>query len=316
MSSAAIIGDTREELAEINDVNSVKQRYAINLRGSVHDRAIAIRDVVLLGDDLAARNQQITLIDDLAAFYAESETRLNAMLADTSISTSEEIAIDARIDDIQAKTNPLVDEIITLVERENWDAAHTLLMNEAAPLFTDWLGVINEFIGLQDARSKAGGAAVSETIDGYTKLTVIILLGSLAVIAVAGFTVTRSITTPLDALRRGVGAMIHGEAKLKPELLQRKDEIGRFAAAVVELQTHVQSTAQAHTNAFLAEAEARDGAAHDARNAIDMMSAALSKMPGLRRRGQVMPAVVLRWLPQKCATLRKEHPKPHVTSKR
>ena len=37
-----------KKMTTINDVNSVKQRYAINFRGSVHDRAIAIRDVVLL----------------------------------------------------------------------------------------------------------------------------------------------------------------------------------------------------------------------------------------------------------------------------
>jgi len=34
-----------KSLAEVTDINSVKQRYAINFRGSVHDRAIAIRDV-------------------------------------------------------------------------------------------------------------------------------------------------------------------------------------------------------------------------------------------------------------------------------
>ena len=34
-------------LSVITDVNSVKQQYAINYRGSVHDRAIAIRDVVI-----------------------------------------------------------------------------------------------------------------------------------------------------------------------------------------------------------------------------------------------------------------------------
>ena len=37
-------------LRTINDVNSVRQRYAINFRGSVHDRAIALRDVTLLTD--------------------------------------------------------------------------------------------------------------------------------------------------------------------------------------------------------------------------------------------------------------------------
>ena len=36
-----------DHLTTINDLNAVKQRYAINFRGSVHDRAIALRDVVL-----------------------------------------------------------------------------------------------------------------------------------------------------------------------------------------------------------------------------------------------------------------------------
>jgi hypothetical protein len=42
-------------LNHINDVNNVKQRHAINFRGSVHDRAIALRDVVLAAD--AARRK-------------------------------------------------------------------------------------------------------------------------------------------------------------------------------------------------------------------------------------------------------------------
>ena len=41
-----------QRLTQINDVNSVKQRYAINFRGSVHDRAIALRDVVLIAMSL------------------------------------------------------------------------------------------------------------------------------------------------------------------------------------------------------------------------------------------------------------------------
>ena len=39
-------------LTKISDNNAVKQRYAINFRGSVHDRAIAVRDVVLLEDSV------------------------------------------------------------------------------------------------------------------------------------------------------------------------------------------------------------------------------------------------------------------------
>lgn len=36
-----------KSLRQINDVNALKQRHAIDFRGSVHDRSIAIRDVML-----------------------------------------------------------------------------------------------------------------------------------------------------------------------------------------------------------------------------------------------------------------------------
>ncbi|MFM8749498.1 MCP four helix bundle domain-containing protein [Rhabdaerophilum sp.] len=60
-------------LRQINEVNSVLQRYAINFRGSVHDRAIAIRDVVLI-DDPRQREVETKLIDKLAASYAQTSS--------------------------------------------------------------------------------------------------------------------------------------------------------------------------------------------------------------------------------------------------
>ena len=60
-------------LQEIVEVNSVKQRYAMNFRGSVHDRAIAIRDVVLSENsnrDLFKISTQH--ISNLEKYYEES----------------------------------------------------------------------------------------------------------------------------------------------------------------------------------------------------------------------------------------------------
>ncbi|MEF1230127.1 MCP four helix bundle domain-containing protein, partial [Vibrio fortis] len=76
-------------LAEITDINSVKQRYAINYRGSVHDRAIAIRDVAI------ARNVQEVMsfektIRELESFYTESEQNMERMLASGAPFSSKE----------------------------------------------------------------------------------------------------------------------------------------------------------------------------------------------------------------------------------
>ena len=60
-------------LSIVNEEHAKIQRYAINFRGSAHDRSIAIRDVVLAGD-AAALQKELARIDDLAAFYAKSAT--------------------------------------------------------------------------------------------------------------------------------------------------------------------------------------------------------------------------------------------------
>ena len=44
------IRNINRNLTIINDINIVKQRYAINFRGSVHDRAIRLGDFVLYTD--------------------------------------------------------------------------------------------------------------------------------------------------------------------------------------------------------------------------------------------------------------------------
>ncbi len=67
-------------LTEINDVNAVKQRYAINFRGSVHDRAISLRDVTLV-PDAAGLTAALQEIERLAAFYQTSATDLDKIFA-------------------------------------------------------------------------------------------------------------------------------------------------------------------------------------------------------------------------------------------
>jgi methyl-accepting chemotaxis protein len=74
------VSTIRGSLATINEVNSVKQRYSINFRGSVHDRAIALRDVTLVGKP-ADMEAAIALIERLADAYAKSAGPLDDMMA-------------------------------------------------------------------------------------------------------------------------------------------------------------------------------------------------------------------------------------------
>ncbi|MEE7566361.1 methyl-accepting chemotaxis protein, partial [Xanthomonas sp. Kuri4-3] len=170
-------------LTAINQVNSVKQRYAINFRGSVHDRAIALRDVVLM-DDPASRAQASGAIDTLAADYARSAKPLDALLLDTA--DAQEKAILADIQAIEQRTLPLIAQVRTLREAGQVEDARQLLLTQARPDFIAWLARINAFIDLQEAKNRQAAQTAAEAARGFALLMLVSTALALAVgIAIA-----------------------------------------------------------------------------------------------------------------------------------
>ncbi|MFM2577613.1 methyl-accepting chemotaxis protein [Vibrio fortis] len=176
-------------LAEITDINSVKQRYAINYRGSVHDRAIAIRDVAI------ARNVQEVMsfektIRELESFYTESEQNMERMLASGAPFSSKERDILARIDEIQKHTLPLVEEILTA--KKDMQPVTDVVLDQVRPAFITWLDTINEFIDYQEAENQKLTPEARMVAGGFQNLMLILTLISLFVSVVIGVLIERS----------------------------------------------------------------------------------------------------------------------------
>lgn len=174
-------------LAEITDINSVKQRYAINYRGSVHDRAIAIRDVAI------ARNVQEVMsfektIRELESFYTESEQNMERMLASGAPFSSKERDILARIDEIQKHTLPLVEEILTA--KKDMQPVTDVVLDQVRPAFITWLDTINEFIDYQEAENQKLTPEARMVAGGFQNLMLILTLISLIVSVVIGFSLS------------------------------------------------------------------------------------------------------------------------------
>lgn len=252
--SVAEVGNVSRNLAEINNVNAVLQRHAINFRGSVHDRAIAIRDVVLY-ENLQAQNNEVALIDELAQFYAENEQAMDALVARIGVSDAEKGML-ADIAAIQAQTNPLVDKIISLQRSGRTEAAHDLLLSEANGLFTDWLGAINRFIDHQEAANQKIGAEVTRSADGFATLVLGALALSLVLSIAAGTLVARSIVIPLRALTAAMKRVSEGDFGTEILALNRKDEVGAMAGAFVVFRDALQRNRDMEAEAKKREAEA------------------------------------------------------------
>jgi methyl-accepting chemotaxis protein len=227
---------TRGILAQINEINAVKQRHAINYRGSVYDRAIAIRDFVTSGPG-PERDAQVALIEELTAVYAENKVALDALLADSAITTPDEIEIANRIDAIEEQTNPIVAEIIDLRTNGGVGSGGRVLelFTQVKPMFSEWLGVINEYIDVQAARNEALGATVAERVGTFSMRVMAILAGAVAFAIGAAVLITRSITQPVKALQTTLARMADGDVQTDEALAARKDQIGDLARTVSTL---------------------------------------------------------------------------------
>lgn len=219
-----------DALATVNDVNSVKQRFAINFRGSVHDRAISLRDLILVGNE---QEQQAALneIRRLEEFYASSAEQLDRLIALGQEVTPDESRILASIKETEARTMPVVREVIAVRQLGDAAHAHAILMEQARPAFIEWLARINQFIDLEEEKNRIIATRARSLADGFQTLLLALLAAGLALGAGIAFWSTRTIA-PLGALAAAMRRMAEGDFTITIPGRGRLDEVGRMAEAV------------------------------------------------------------------------------------
>lgn len=219
-----------DSLATINDLNSVKQRYAINFRGSVHDRAISLRDFTLVPDQ-RSRDAIRADILRLTDAYAASAVSMDKMFADHANTSAEERSILDNIKQIETKTLPLLKEVMELQQGGNMDKARSVLMQEVRPAFVEWLARINQFIDLQEARNQRIGAEVRSVSHDFTLL----MLGLFALAGTVGIGFalwTYRAIQPLRPLTAVMLKLAHGDLDVVVPATRQRDEVRDITQAV------------------------------------------------------------------------------------
>jgi methyl-accepting chemotaxis protein len=187
----------RARLDDVIDVNGVKERYAINFRGSVHDRSIAIRDVTLVSaEELPA---VIDHIQELARQYEESAKPLAAIYAERTDITSEERGIYSRVNAAQVRATPLIAQVIALQRSADAQGARKVLLDEARPAFVEWLAAINALIDYQEQLSRQEAAEARTISTDFKMLMSALTLVACALSAVIVYLIVRHITKALGA---------------------------------------------------------------------------------------------------------------------
>lgn len=166
----AVIGAMRvnfidQTLTEVNEGASPKQRQAINFRGSVHDRAIAIRDAVLVRnqDGLETHLEEIR---ELKSYYGESASTMEELFSATETSDREQALLE-RIEAIQVRALEVTDTVLQLRREGEIEEARQFLLDEVSPAYSEWLSRVNDFIDHQEGLIREDVGAVRETASGF-----------------------------------------------------------------------------------------------------------------------------------------------------
>ena len=227
------VNEISDNLTQVNEVNSVKQRHAINFRGSVHDRAIELRDVALFEDGERV-NAAIQTIQDLENNYIANAGPLDEMMARPGTSAPERQILDG-IKAIQAETRPLIEQVIDLRQGGDLEKARTILLEEARPNFITWLARINEFIDYQEAQNNAVTAETRSLAGGFQNLMLVLAGTSLLIGGAFAWWVLSGIR-PLRRLSDTVRRLSDGDLDAQVTAARTNDEVGQISTAVQVLK--------------------------------------------------------------------------------
>lgn len=249
------------KLTVINDLNTVKQRYAINFRGSVHDRAIAVRDLVLLEDagELAKSRQEIV---DLTDMYTESANGMASIFANPSNVDGAERRILRSIEEIEEETLPQIDAVIAALDSDDRELALSILINQARPNFTIWLARINEFIDLEEAKNNGLTSETRAIAANFQSQMILFTAIALVASILVAFWAVMGVR-PLKALSDIVLQLADGNLDVAVPNASSKDEIGMISGAVQVFRDNAHEAKRLEAEA--AEREARDRANAEAR---------------------------------------------------
>jgi methyl-accepting chemotaxis protein len=207
---AAVAGTAMLKVATIKSAlqaNSLEhtqiQRYAINFRGSAHDRAIAARDYVLAASP-ELRQREVATIDALAKFYADSAQPLEKLISQSE-SGAELRRLYGAIKEIENESVASTKAVIAAVDQGDTATAQTLLWSKAKPQYVQWLASINKLIDFEEAKVQALNKIAIDEAVGFRAVMLIALALALVCGVGLAWVISGNIVSQLGAEPAALG---------------------------------------------------------------------------------------------------------------
>ncbi|GAA3906380.1 methyl-accepting chemotaxis protein [Halomonas cibimaris] len=237
-------------LTTINDVNDLKQSYAVDWRGSVHDRAIALRDIVLTEDSSDVRALKNDM-QRLRSNYSEATEGMQKVLSEHAGSQKEQTMLE-RISAQQQTVRNFTQKVLSARDAGNREGARAVLLEQAGPAYAQWLVRINDYIDLQGRLNDATTTKARETASGFQLDMVLLTLFSVIVGIFIAWLLSRQLLRELGAepyeVKKFAEAVGRGDLTA-PNYLKQGDQHSIMAAQVAMAQQLQGIVAEVRTSA-------------------------------------------------------------------
>ncbi|AQT93864.1 methyl-accepting chemotaxis protein [Pseudomonas pergaminensis] len=244
------VGFIDSTLKDVGEKAAVVQRYAINFRGSVHNRAIAIRDAVLVKDE-PALNRHLAEIDQLKRDYQDSAAMMDRLFANTAAS-AEETRLLGDIKAIETQALASTERVINLRRSNDIAGAQDLLLAQASAHYTEWLKRVNALIDFEEAQIKQRLDTVQSAASNFAVLMVLASAVAILLSVLVSLLIIRKVKSTLGAepedVAEAIRRLANGELNQRIETRYPDSVMGILKNALARLSdtiSEVRSAAQA-----------------------------------------------------------------------
>jgi len=188
------IDATLEEVSE----NAAKvQRYAIDFRGSVHNRAIAIRDAVLVSNN-RDMNAHLAEVTRLERDYSKAAALMDKLYQRPNVS-AQELTLLRSIQAIETQALRSTKALIELRQSGNIADAQALLLKETSGYYTEWLKRVNALIDYEGESIEVELALVKSTASGFVSVMLVATAIALLLSIILSTVIIRFVKSTLGA---------------------------------------------------------------------------------------------------------------------
>jgi methyl-accepting chemotaxis protein len=187
----------KQRMDEITKINNVEASEASSMYLSITERALALRNMILLGENPPEIDAEMKRVDTQAKKYAASEKKLEAMLKSESTTSPEERQLFAAISETAKVANGFVKQVTELILAGKRDEAYAVLRNEFRPVQRKWWDQLNNFIVLENKQNE--DASNNADVAYVNARFMMLLFGGLALVVsiMAAYLITRSVLSQL-----------------------------------------------------------------------------------------------------------------------